>query len=77
MTHWLELVKLDVSKERLFEVAEKQYGVSKAQKMRNDYENIRDESAKNTYLTSNAQLFVQSAAPCQTMSNFAKMKKGF
>lgn len=34
MGHWVELMKIDTSEKKLFEVAEKQYGAEVAQKMK-------------------------------------------
>ena len=31
MTHWIELMKVDTSEQKLFEVAEREYGASYAQ----------------------------------------------
>lgn len=37
MGHWIELMKIDTSEHKLFEVAEKQYGVEYANQMKSQY----------------------------------------
>lgn len=34
MGHWIELMKIDTSEKKLFEVAEREFGVNFAQQMR-------------------------------------------
>lgn len=36
MTHWMELVKVDTSEQKLFEMAQKQYGTQEVQKMQSE-----------------------------------------
>jgi len=37
MGHWIELMKLDTSEEKLFEIAERDYGNEYANKMKVEY----------------------------------------
>jgi hypothetical protein len=37
MGHWVELMKIDTTAEKVFEVAEREFGAVKAAQMRNEY----------------------------------------
>eukprot|EP00919_Chromeraceae_sp_WS-2016_P016058 GHVR01038254.1.p1 GENE.GHVR01038254.1~~GHVR01038254.1.p1 ORF type:complete len:134 (+),score=10.20 GHVR01038254.1:1089-1490(+) len=63
MAHWVELMKIDTSEKKLFEIAEKQYGAVYAQNMKKEYENL-DVGQQKAYISSNAINFVQNQAPC-------------
>jgi hypothetical protein len=40
MGHWVELMKIDTSAKKLFEVAEKEYGEVYAKQMKDEYESM-------------------------------------
>jgi len=40
MGHWVELMKIDTSAHKLFEVAEKEYGLAYANNMKAEYDNM-------------------------------------
>lgn len=74
MGHWIELMKIDTSEKKLFEVAEKQYGVEYASKMKSEYA-MMDRESQKCYIQSNAVNFVQNQAPCSNMSTKMMSKK--
>ena len=79
MGHWIELMKIDTSDKKLFEIAERQYGMEQANQMRMEYEQM-DFSAQKAYVSKNAVQFVQNSAPCNNMASKATKsynKKGF
>lgn len=71
MGHWIELMKIDTSEERLFEVAAREFGEEKMKSMKMEYEQL-DVASKKAYVSKNAVSFVQSQAPCKNMSKKAK-----
>lgn len=62
MGHWIELMKIDTSAEKLLSVAEREYGSEKASYMRNVMSSM-SESEETVYRQETAQLFIQSQAP--------------
>lgn len=46
MGHWIELMKIDTSEHKLFEVAEKQYGSEYAEQMKYQYAQIDEQGQK-------------------------------
>jgi len=40
MGHWVELMKIDTSADKIFEVAEMEYGLEKANMMRAEWSNM-------------------------------------
>ena len=50
MGHWAELMKIDTSEKKLFEMAEKQYGAGVAAQMRMDYMSM-DVGAQKAYIS--------------------------
>lgn len=67
MGHWIELMKIDTSEKKLFEVAEKQFGATKAAEMKMEYSNMNATQQK-AYISNNAVNFVQNQAPCSNMA---------
>ena len=67
MGHWIELMKIDPSEKKLFEVAQREYGAQYAQQMQNEYNQL-NEAAKAQYRWTNATNFVQNQAPCSNMN---------
>lgn len=74
MGHWAELMKVDTTDKVLFEVAAREYGQERAQKMQMEYANISDEVERKDYISKNAVEFVQSSAPCANMAKKARSK---
>lgn len=66
MGHWVELMKIDTSEKKLFEVAENMYGASEVKKMRAEYENM-DVSEQRAYIETKGREFVRNQAPCNNM----------
>jgi hypothetical protein len=71
MGHWIELMKVDTSEKKLFEVAEQNFGVAYAQQMKMEYASL-DTNQQQAWVSKNAVSFVQNQAPCSNMSK--KMK---
>lgn len=71
MGHWVELMKIDTSEKKLFEIAEREYGQAYAQQMKMEYASM-DVTAQKSYIRSQAVNFVQNQAPCSNMN-----QKGF
>ena len=67
MGHWVELMKIDTSDKKLFEVAEREYGAQYAQNMKEEYASI-DSNKKKQWVSKNAVNFVQNQAPCSNMA---------
>jgi hypothetical protein len=67
MGHWIELMKVDTSEKKLFEVAEREYGAAYAANMRNEYASM-DAQSQQAYIRSNAVTFIQNQAPCSNMN---------
>ena len=75
MGHWVELMKIDTSDKKLFEIAEREYGLERATEMRNEYAAM-DFQSQQAYVQRNAVEFVQKSAPCTNMSKKAVFSKG-
>jgi hypothetical protein len=71
MGHWVELMKIDTSEKKLFEVAEREYGAVYAQQMRSEYANLEG-AAQQSYIRQNAVNFVQNSAPCWNINKKAQ-----
>ena len=71
MGHWVELMKIDTSADKIFQVAEMEYGVEKANKMRAEWSNLGEVEQKE-YVTKNAVEFVRNQAPCSNMNRKAR-----
>ena len=70
-------MKIDTSDKKLFEIAEREYGLEQANQMRKEYMKM-DISAQKSYVSKNAVKFVQKSAPCNNMASKAmKSKKGY
>lgn len=67
MGHWIELMKIDTSEKKLFELAEKQYGKAYAEEMRVQYA-CMDVTSQKAYVQTQARTFVQNQAPCSNMN---------
>jgi Golgi nucleoside diphosphatase len=67
MGHWVELMKIDTSEKKLFEVAENMYGASEVRKMREEYE-CMNVSEQRAYIETKGREFVRNQAPCNNMS---------
>jgi hypothetical protein len=67
MGHWIELMKVDTSEKKLFEVAEQNFGVAYAQQMKMEYASL-DTNEQKAWVSKNAVNFVQNQAPCSNMS---------
>ena len=74
MTHWVELMKIDTSEKKLFEIAEREYGAQYAQQMKMEYASM-NAMEQRSYVSKNAVNFVQNQAPCKNMAQKA-YKKG-
>ena len=72
MGHWVELMKIDTSEKKLFEVAEKEFGVEEASKMKAEYMGM-DVVQQRSYVASKASQFVKNQAPCSNMNKKKKM----
>jgi hypothetical protein len=66
MGHWVELMKIDTSAEKVFEVAEKEFGAAKAAQMRSEWA-VMEVEQQNAYISSNAMEFIKNQAPCSNM----------
>lgn len=66
MGHWVELMKIDTSEQKLFQVAQKEYGANQAGRMREEYMQMDSFSQKN-YIETKAREFVRNQAPCTNM----------
>ena len=66
-------MKIDTSEKVLFDLAEQEYGIKEATRMRKEYENL-DSYKKKEYISKNAVEFVQRQAPCSNMSRKARSK---
>ena len=66
-------MKIDTSANKVFEVAEVEFGLEKAQEMRMEYEAM-DSSCQKEYIESKARNFVQNQAPCSNMNKKARIK---
>jgi hypothetical protein len=67
MGHWIELMKIDPSEKKLFEVAQREFGFAFAQQMQNEYQQLNP-AAQAQFRSSNATTFVQNQAPCSNMN---------
>jgi hypothetical protein len=74
MGHWIELMKIDTSAEKVFEVAQQEFGVEEAAKMRQKWEGMNEKDQK-AYISSNAMEFVKNQAPCSNMNRKATRKR--
>lgn len=54
MGHWIELMKIDTSAEKVFEVAEREFGAAKAAEMRQEWA-VMDLQAQKVYTQKNAK----------------------
>ena len=75
MGHWIELMKIDTSEKKLFEVAEQEFGYARAAEMRMEYGKM-DQNAQKNYISSNAMEFVRNQAPCSNMNRNARRRDG-
>ena len=71
MGHWIELMKVDTSEKKLFEVAEQNFGAGYASQMKMEYASL-DVGQQKEWVSKNAVKFVQNQAPCSNISK--KMK---
>jgi hypothetical protein len=67
MGHWVEIMKIDTSEKKLFEVAEREFGAIEATKMRAEYMNMGMQE-QQSYVASKAREFVKNQAPCSNMN---------
>lgn len=67
MGHWIELVKVDTSEQKLFEMAQKQYGATEVMNMQQQMAGMGAQE-KYAYVQSQAQMYVQSSAPCNNIA---------
>lgn len=67
MGHWVELMRVDTSEKKLFEMAERQYGAGVATQMRQAY-CAMDVQSQQAYISREAVNMVQNQAPCSNMS---------
>ena len=74
MGHWVELMKVDTSAEKVFQVAQQEFGQVKAMEMRQKYDSM-NEMQRSEYISTNAREFVQNQAPCQNMMRKATRAK--
>jgi hypothetical protein len=71
MGHWIELMKIDTSEKKLFEVAEQEFGAEEAIKMKAEYSKM-DVVSQKEYVSSKAREFVRNQAPCSNMNKKSK-----
>ena len=74
MGHWVELMKIDTSEHKLFEIARRDYGEEYAQEMEQEYNSL-DVGSRKEYVSKKAVNFVQNQAPCKNMASKAMKKK--
>ena len=67
MGRWVQLMKIDTSEKKLFEVAEQEFGAEQAVKMKQEYQKM-DLLAQKDYVASKAREFVRNQAPCLNMN---------
>ncbi|KRX04803.1 hypothetical protein PPERSA_06437 [Pseudocohnilembus persalinus] len=60
MGHWIELMKLETSEQKLFDIAERDYGKQYAENLKQEYDQSEN---KQDYLSKKAVKFVQQSAP--------------
>lgn len=64
--HWIELSRLDVSKESLFQVAQDWYGAAECANMLEEYNEIDSEEERNEYVQKKSRTFIQQSAPSKS-----------
>eukprot|EP00816_Leptocylindrus_hargravesii_P010494 CAMPEP_0196802172 /NCGR_PEP_ID=MMETSP1362-20130617/1837_1 /TAXON_ID=163516 /ORGANISM="Leptocylindrus danicus, Strain CCMP1856" /LENGTH=410 /DNA_ID=CAMNT_0042173393 /DNA_START=1804 /DNA_END=3036 /DNA_ORIENTATION=- len=64
--HWIELSRLDVSKESLFQVAQDWYGAAECASMAQEYGAIDNEEERNEYVQKKSRTFIQQSAPSKS-----------
>merc|ERR550537_1420207 len=75
MTHWVELIKINASQDRVFEVMRKGMGVERAAMFQQRCEELScDTAAQSEWISQNARECVQTAAPCQSKKTNMMMK---
>eukprot|EP00657_Telonema_sp_P-1_P010659 TRINITY_DN518_c0_g2_i3.p1 TRINITY_DN518_c0_g2~~TRINITY_DN518_c0_g2_i3.p1 ORF type:complete len:140 (-),score=28.97 TRINITY_DN518_c0_g2_i3:351-770(-) len=63
--HWIELSKLDVTVENLFQAAEAQYGKGYVEKMQSEMsEQCFDETSRRAYVSKQSVQMIQQSVPC-------------
>ena len=73
MTHWVELMKIDTSEKKLFEMAKNEYGENMFNELKMEYDAL-GEMEKKAYVSEKAAYFVKTHAPCDNVNR--KAKKG-
>lgn len=63
MSHWVEVMKVDTSEKKLFEIAKEEYGEDTFNKIQKEYEELSD-NQKEAYRAKKAAEFIQTQAPC-------------
>ena len=69
-------MKVDTSAEKVFQVAEQQFGYEKAAQMRSNYAKM-DVTSQKMYIEDNARDFVRNQAPCSNMLRKARAKRDY
>ena len=63
MTHWVELMRIDTSEKKLFELAKEEYGEEMFKEMKMEYDGLNDVQQRS-YISEKAAYFVKNQAPC-------------
>lgn len=66
MGHWVELVKVDTSEQKLFEMAQRQYGQAEVTNLQMQMANLST-AEKTSFMQQQAQAYVQTSAPCNNI----------
>jgi hypothetical protein len=66
MGHWVELMKIDTTEKKLFEVAQNMFGSAEVSRMKAEYEQM-EVSEQRAYIETKGRDFVRNQAPCNNM----------
>lgn len=72
MTHWIELVKIDTTEKKLFELVARQYGTAESVKLDAGLAEVRASGGNaSAYIQKKAALYVQGASPANNLAQKA------
>jgi hypothetical protein len=74
-THWIELMKFNVSNDRLFAVARENYGESYVSNIQNEYSQCQSAQDFDCWNSKWSKQIVQQSSPCKMYS--PRKKKGY
>ena len=66
MGHWMDLMEIQASPEKIFQKAEDLYSSAKAAEMKEKYSKMNEFQQKE-FIEFNAKQFIQNQAPCDNM----------